>query len=141
MVGLTPRCTPAELATVLGNLEVHLSALEVVRRDIPLADYPGGPRPSSVVRVSGQGVAGNGEHVAFSDAEQRTFAVSMAAWFRAHRARATVRVADVGHAELPRYDKAALEAALIDLTSRLSTKLGDDRPQQFRIEDLRRFRE
>lgn len=107
--------TPGELATQLADLEVRVTDLRVERRDVTLPDYPGGPRPSSVVHVSGQGATGSGEHVAFSDAEQREFAPSMAAWFGANRERGHLSVGSALGPDLTRYGRAALEAALIDL--------------------------
>jgi len=113
MVGLTPRCAPAELASALSALEVSVTDLRVERRDVTLADYPGGARPSSVVHVSGQGETGRGECVAFTDPEQQAFATSMAAWFGGRSPH--MRVDRAIGSEVSGYGKAALEAALIDL--------------------------
>ncbi|MEI9940116.1 MAG: hypothetical protein WDO69_23085 [Pseudomonadota bacterium] len=123
-----PRCSPAELATLLGALEVRVTDLKVERRDVSLPDYPGGPRPSSVVHVSGpaasgQSATGRGEHVAFTDAEHEEFAATMPKWFGASGQRASAQRASgqrvrVDHAigrEVSLYGRAALEAALIDL--------------------------
>lgn len=109
------RLTPGQLATKLAELEVQVTDLHVERRDISLPDYPGGPRPSSVVHVSGQGATGRGECVAFSDEEQRAFGPSMAAWFAATRKRASLHVGGAVSRDLGPYASAALEAALIDL--------------------------
>jgi len=113
MVRLSPRCTPGELARVLGALEVQVSQLHVERRDVALPDYPGGPRPSSVVHVSGAGATGRGEHVAFTDAEHHEFVKAMSNWLRARSGPARVDSA-IG-VDVSRYGRAALEAALIDL--------------------------
>jgi L-alanine-DL-glutamate epimerase-like enolase superfamily enzyme len=118
MVGLTVRCTPAQLARSLAELEVHVADLRVERRDVSLPDYPGGPRPSSIVQVYGRGAVGSGEHVAFSDAEQRAFGASIATWFQGDGARTQRCVGDAIGTELTRYGRAALEAALIDLALR-----------------------
>ena len=118
MASVTPRCTPAELATLLGALELCVTELHVERRDVSLPDYPGGPRPSSVVHVSGQGATGRGEHVAFTDEEQKAFARSIAQWFHASGQREGVRVDHAVGSGLSLYGRAALEAALIDLALR-----------------------
>jgi len=112
MVNLSPPCSPAELARLLGALDVEVSELHVERRDVPLPDYPGGPRPSSIVHVAGQGVTGRGEYVAFTDAEHRDLAEAMNTCFRVHSGR--VRIDSLGE-EMSGYERAALEAALIDL--------------------------
>ena len=86
-----------------------------------LPDYPSGPRPSSVVRLSGGGRSGVGENVAFLEAEHARFASFIEAWFRAHTASlplTQVTVADALSSDGTPYERAALEAALIDLALR-----------------------
>jgi L-alanine-DL-glutamate epimerase-like enolase superfamily enzyme len=112
MAGVT--LGPAELARALGELRVHVEAVEVIQSAVPLPDYPGGPRPSSVLRVRGGGHVGQGENVAFDAAEHARFATSAQAWFRS-LPHATLRVATVPRASDAPYERAALEAALIDL--------------------------
>ncbi|MEO7037612.1 MAG: hypothetical protein ABI548_26880 [Polyangiaceae bacterium] len=115
MASLTPRCGPAELARLLADLEVRITSLQVQRDDVSLPDYPGGPRPSSVVHVAGNGVTGKGEHVAFYDAAHAEFAAAMHAWFESNRARTNLRVGSALGSPGTRYARSALEAALVDL--------------------------
>ena len=134
---MKPRRTPpGELARLWAAMPVRLSSVEVRRRAVPLADYPGGPRPSSVVCLSGDGCRGFGENVAFTDEEQDRFmarvphflavvsengdkaghkdddksAASVEWW--------TMRLASAGPSPRAPYERAALEAALIDLAMR-----------------------
>ena len=107
--------TPAGLAAILSRLPVCVEAAEVERCDVKLADYPGGPRPSSVVHLRGAGKVGRGEQVAFTEDEHRSFAHFVAAWRNQQPNSAAARVdSRHGVAGTP-YDHAALEAALIDL--------------------------
>ena len=117
MAGVAPCLGPAELAAALGALSVRVEAVDVRAGRVPLADYPGG-RPSSLVRLSGRGHSGQGENVAFEPGEHARFARTVSEWFREH---ACERSLDVGSAlpALPSlYERAALEAALIDLALR-----------------------
>ncbi len=135
MAGVTPRPSPIALARTLAALPVHVARVHVTRSAVPLPDYPGEPRPSSTVELSGFGVTGYGENVAFYGAEHELFVERIAAWFRdlterdeltgeraVENGELTVERALAG-AELPRYERAALEAALIDLALR-QTELG-----------------
>lgn len=114
MAGVAPCLGPAELAAFLAALRVRVDAVEVRVERVPLADYPGG-RPSSIVRLSGAGRTGHGENVAFEPGEHARFAATVDEWFRKH---ACDRPLEIGSAlpVLPSlYERAALEAALIDL--------------------------
>ncbi|HEY4184403.1 MAG TPA: hypothetical protein VGP07_05005 [Polyangia bacterium] len=107
------KLSPGELADVLGALPVRVTGVEVVRSAVALEDYPGGPRPSSVVRLSGDGQVGCGENVAFTDEEHARFAAGAAGLLvSAGRVDASIAPAARG------YERAALEAALIDLALR-----------------------
>ncbi len=112
---VTARCRPAELALTLGDLSVRIESLQVERRAVPLPDYPGGPRPSSVVRLSGSGCTGFGEHVAFLETEHADFALWAAAWLQTRGKRAELKVSTALEPDGTPYGRAALEAALIDL--------------------------
>ena len=52
MAGVTPRLSPARLADALGSLEVRIDGAHLEHRDILLPDYPGEPRPTSVVHIT-----------------------------------------------------------------------------------------
>ena len=71
---MSPYCTPGELGRRLGALAVDVTDLAVHIGAVALPDYPGGPRPSSVVQVSGQGQQGLGENVAFTAEDHQAFA-------------------------------------------------------------------
>jgi L-alanine-DL-glutamate epimerase-like enolase superfamily enzyme len=115
MVGVTPRLGPAELAAALAALEVRVDSAQVERSAVPLPDYPGGPRPSSVVRLTGNGACGLGENVAFFESEHERFQVFVERWLQTRGKQARVRVGTALGAEGTPYERAALEAALIDL--------------------------
>jgi L-alanine-DL-glutamate epimerase-like enolase superfamily enzyme len=118
MARITPRRSPGKLASLLEALAVRVESARVEDRSLSLSDYPGGPRPSSVVRVTGKGCSGFGENVAFYAQEHERFAVYVARWFAAgaNRAGLSVQTA-LGTGGTP-YERAALEAALIDLALR-----------------------
>jgi hypothetical protein len=110
--------TPAQLADTLAALPVRVSSVEVRASTAPIDDYPGGARPTSTVCLFGEGRWGFGENVAFAVAEHDSFA--------AHAGELLYRTGDVVagrvdglvRPESPRYERAALEAALIDLALR-----------------------
>lgn len=111
MAGVSVKLTPAELAQRLEELDVRVESASVERRAVPLPDYPGGPRPSSVVRLSGLGCQGVAENVAFYDADHERFTAHVERWF-ASLVPTSPRA--LGPEGTP-YERAALEAALIDL--------------------------
>ena len=115
MARVSPSLGPGALALRLAALEVQVDSANVERHALALADYPGGPRPSSVVRLSGLGCQGQGENVAFYEAEHERFVLHVAAWFASLAPRAPLRVGSALGAAGTLYERAALEAALIDL--------------------------
>ncbi|MES1178062.1 MAG: hypothetical protein ABUL62_27310 [Myxococcales bacterium] len=118
MASVTPRCSPGQLASLLEALAVRVESARVEDCSLSLPDYPGGPRPSSVVRLSGKGCSGLGENVAFVAHEHARFAGFVARWFAATEGRAGLSVRTALAAEGSPYERAALEAALIDLALR-----------------------
>lgn len=107
--------TPARLAETFAALPVRVESAAVERRDVRLADYPGGPRPSSLCCVHGSGQTGVGEHVGFSDAEHLAFAHFLRLWLKAVEPPARLQVGSAPYLSGSPYDQAALQAALIDL--------------------------
>lgn len=85
------------------------------REDVRLPSYPDGPRPSTVVELAGAGRRGRGEHVGWTAAAHAAFADAVAIVPRGRS-----RVGDWPRllATVPAYDRAALEAAAIDLALR-----------------------
>jgi len=118
-VPATPEARRAgELAAALRLLTVEIDAIDVRVDAVSLPSYPGGPRPTSVVVARGRGCRGYGEHVGWSPAAHARFR---------HRASGLV---DTGRRTVSEfseqfhrrsnepYDRAALEAAVIDLALR-----------------------
>lgn len=108
-----------------GALARALAALPVVVEDVrwtatprSVPSYPGGRRPHSVVTLAGAGASGAGEHVGWSDADHARFGA--AAPTLAPRGRRPLGgwAADLAWRAPEPYDRAALEAAAIDLALR-----------------------
>ena len=115
---MTKGGSPAQLAVRLEALEVCVESARVDDRSVTLPDYPGGPRPSGVVLLSGWGVQGTGENVAFSESEQDRFRTYVARWFEERAAGPRRALVGELSTEGSAYERAALEAALIDLALR-----------------------
>lgn len=103
------------LHAALEQLELRIDDIDVQFRNVELASYPGGARPTSTVRIHGDGASGYGEHVGWTIDEHSALAeaaarVSRGAWSVGEWA---ARLRD-----LPAYDRTALEAAAIDLALR-----------------------
>jgi L-alanine-DL-glutamate epimerase-like enolase superfamily enzyme len=98
----------------LATLPLVVDDVQVRSASVPLAAYPGARRPHSVVTLTGDGRAGVGEHVGWSDAEHAAFAQTAAA---APRGRWQLGAWSAALAGTP-YDRAALEAAALDLALR-----------------------
>jgi hypothetical protein len=115
---VSARCTPGELGQLLAQLSVRVEEIQVQRADVALPDYPGGPRPSSALRLTGHGQTGMAEHVGFYSSDHERFAAYVQRWFEAQARAATLHVGCALGAEGTPYERAALEAALIDLALR-----------------------
>ncbi|MFN2427677.1 MAG: hypothetical protein ABR587_14655 [Candidatus Binatia bacterium] len=103
------------LGAALEALPVHIDEVEVHFSHASIPSYPDGARPTSVVTLRGEGLAGYGEHVGWTDAEHAGFreaaaGVCRGSWQLGGWAKAL--------AARPAYDRAALEAAAIDLALR-----------------------
>lgn len=109
--------TPEALRDALAALPVTIATSAVACRAVPIAEYPGGARPSAVVTLSGQGCTGDGEHVGWTDAAHAAFAVVARGVPRGSRT-----VGDwcdsMRNTVGDPYDRAALEAAAIALALR-----------------------
>jgi L-alanine-DL-glutamate epimerase-like enolase superfamily enzyme len=117
MVGVRPSLSPGSLAATLAALPVRVDTAHVTRNDVWLVDYPNGPRPSSVVRLKGEGATGLGENIAFFVQEQEQFAAFVESWLGAHAGSRLHVGSALGAGGTP-YERAALEAALLDLGMR-----------------------
>lgn len=107
--------TPGALADALAALPVFVSSVSVRRSTVPIDDYAGGARPSSVVCLSGRGHLGHGENVAFTEDEHAQFAAGAAALLVGPADARTGRVGALIHPAASGHGRAAVEAALIDL--------------------------
>lgn len=106
----------------IDGLRAALEALPLVVDDVRvnshraiLPGYPNGPRPTSTVVIRGAGRRGSGEHVGWTDQAHAAFRTSAAdvatgSWKLGEWAAALGAIAP--------YDRAALEAAAIDLALR-----------------------
>ena len=110
--------TPEALRATLGALVVTIddAGADVAAVEVP--SYPGGLRPSSVITLRGAGAVGRGEHVAWTEAahvacRERTLpGIARGRWeLEAWSAMLATTVAEP-------YERAALEAAAIDLALR-----------------------
>jgi L-alanine-DL-glutamate epimerase-like enolase superfamily enzyme len=110
--------TPEALRAALGALVVTIDEAGANVRAVDLPSYPGGPRPSSVISLRGAGAVGRGEHVAWTAAahvacRDRTLPrIPCGRWELAAWSAVLATVADGP------YERAALEAAAIDLALR-----------------------
>ncbi len=110
--------TPEVLRAALGALPVTIDEAESAVGAIPVPSYPGEPRPHSLITLRGAGVAGRGEHVGWTAAahvacrDQTLPRVPRGRWRLA-----TWSAALAGVVSEP-YDRAAIEAAAIDLALR-----------------------
>lgn len=118
---------------LLRRLPLRLDAASCATAHVDVPSYPDEPRPTSVVTLTGGGHAGRGEHVGWTTDAHAAFG----------RAVTAVRsgTSSLGEwidtlAPLPRYDRAALEAAAIDLALRQRGtnlfRLTDTRPTPVR---------
>ncbi len=110
--------TPEALAAALGALVVTVDGADARVGAVAVPSYPDGPRPHSVVRLHGAGAVGQGEHVGWTDAAH--VACRDRSLPRAPRGRSSLAAWSAALADrVPDpYDRAALEAAAIDLALR-----------------------
>jgi len=106
------------LRRALGALSVTIDDAAADVGAVAVPSYPDGPRPHSIVRLAGRGAVGRGEHVGWTAAahaacrDQSLPRVPRGAWrLDAWSAALAAAVADP-------YDRAAAEAAAIDLALR-----------------------
>ncbi|HYC23700.1 MAG TPA: hypothetical protein VEI94_13385 [Candidatus Bathyarchaeia archaeon] len=102
----------------LASLPVRIDAAAVEIAPIALASYPDGPRPSSIVTLSGGGHRGHGENVSWTGEAHRELREVIAQAVP----RAELRLGELARLLATRlaspYDRAAIEAAAIDLALR-----------------------
>jgi len=107
--------TPETLRAALGALPVTIEEASVEVGSVSVPSYPDGPRPTSLLALRGGGATGRAEHVGWSEAAHRAFRdcalprMPRGAW------RLESWSAAVAGSIAESYDRAALEAAAIDL--------------------------
>ncbi|MEW6271891.1 MAG: hypothetical protein AB1689_21625 [Thermodesulfobacteriota bacterium] len=107
----------ARLRAGLAALPVAIASAACDTRAVPVPSYPGGARPSTILTLAGRGARGRGEHVGWTDEEHEAFARRIAALELA-RCATIDDVSRLAADALEPYDRAALEAAAIDLALR-----------------------
>ncbi|HEY2776138.1 MAG TPA: hypothetical protein VGK20_19010 [Candidatus Binatia bacterium] len=107
---------PSPLRAKIEALPLAIHWLTVCIRTVPMPSYPGGERPSATIIVGGDGERGLGEHVGWSDADHSRFAEAVQKL--PIRPETTVGQWSGLAGDLPAYDRAAIEAAAIDLALR-----------------------
>lgn len=103
------------LREALEALPLAIEDVRVTSGAVALASYGNEPRPTSTVVLRGKGHSGYGEHLGWTEAEhagfrERSATLGAGTWRLDKWAR--------GLASFPPYDRAALEAAAIDLALR-----------------------
>lgn len=100
---------------LLRALPLRLDAASCATARVAVPSYPDEPRPASVVTLEGGGHAGRGEHVGWTADAHAAFARAVAAL---RPVTSTFGTWASALAALPPYDRAALEAAGLDLALR-----------------------
>jgi L-alanine-DL-glutamate epimerase-like enolase superfamily enzyme len=115
--------TARRLADALSRLVVEIDAVDCAVGAAAVPSYPGGPRPTSTVTLAGRGERGRGEHVGWTVEAHESFTRRTAELPRGRRTVGALAAELKALAEP--YDRAALEAAGIDLALRQAgTTLG-----------------
>jgi L-alanine-DL-glutamate epimerase-like enolase superfamily enzyme len=107
--------TAERLRAALAALTVAVEEACCRCAEIAVPDYPDGSRPTGVVTLAGGGSQGTGEHVAFTRREQLAFRDGAVARVPRGRGRLDAFVAALDGVAATAYERAALEAAAIDL--------------------------
>jgi hypothetical protein len=111
-----PETRAGTLRATLAALPLRVDAAHVTSGAVAVGGYPGGgPRPTSVVCLAGGGHEGTGEHVGWTAEAHAGFAARVR---EVAGGRTAVGAFAARLAPLPAHDRAALEAAAIDLALR-----------------------
>jgi hypothetical protein len=105
---------PAALARALEDLPVTVEQVQTRFAHVPVEDYGGEGRPSTFVALTGGGLTGFGELVSFDKAEHARFSGRASDLLCARQG----RVGDLVDRRGTPHERAALEAAAIDLALR-----------------------
>lgn len=110
----------ASLRDRLTSLVVEADRAECEIAEVAVAAYPGGFRPSSTVVLRGKRCSGRGEHVGWTRAEHEGFAARIRGFRLPPRTTVAEASRQIAERLVHPYDRAALEAATIDLALRQS---------------------
>lgn len=110
--------TAERLRAALAGLTVAVDGAAGRCAEVALPDYPDGSRPTGVVTLSGGGERGSGELVAFTMREQQHFRDDVVPRVPAGRGRLDAFADAVRAIARTPWERAALEAAAIDLALR-----------------------
>ena len=110
--------TAERLRDALSALTVAVEDASCRCAEIALPVYPDASRPTGVVTLVAGELRGSGEHVAFTVAEQRTFRDAVVPRVPRGRGRLDAFVEAIHALTTKPYERAALEAAAIDLALR-----------------------
>jgi len=110
--------TPEALRAALGALPLTIEDAESLVGAVAVPSYPGEPRPHSVVTLRGAGTAGRGEHVGWTIADHVACRDHVLPRIPRGRWRLAAWSAALAGIVPAPYDRAALEAAAIDLALR-----------------------
>jgi L-alanine-DL-glutamate epimerase-like enolase superfamily enzyme len=114
----TPDPSAHALLAALSELPVTIEGVSGTLDEVEVPSYPGGRRPSAVVMLAGGGQRGVGEHVAWSMTDHRHLHHQLAAIVPHGRWTLGAWAAEVTRRTPRSYERAALEAAAIDLALR-----------------------
>jgi len=112
------RSTAERLRAALADLPLTVESAQCRCAEIALPDYPDGPRPTAVVTLGAGDLGGSGEHVAFTAPEHRTFRDDVVPRVPRGRGRVGQFAEAIRALTAKPYERAALEAAAIDLALR-----------------------
>lgn len=110
--------TAERLREALASLTIAVEAASCRCAEIALPDYPDGDRPTGVVTLSAGDQRGTGEHVAFTVREHAAFRDDVVPRVPRGRGRLDTFVEALRALTANAYERAALEAAAIDLALR-----------------------
>ena len=117
------RATPAgRLGARLAALAVRIERADCTVQGIDLPSYADGPRPSGLVRLSGGGHEGVGEHVAWTFGAQHAFVARLGTLVPPGERTLGALRGELRAGGDPAYERAAIEAAAIDLALRQAGK-------------------
>ncbi|HWP66366.1 MAG TPA: hypothetical protein VNO26_10680, partial [Candidatus Limnocylindria bacterium] len=110
--------TAERLRAALAELPITVETAQCRCAEVPLPGYPDGQRPTAVVTLGAGELAGSGEHVGFTASEHRAFRDRIVPRVPRGSGRLGAFVDALRALTAAPYERAALEAAAIDLALR-----------------------